>query len=161
MRVASGPDRGRALLRRALELGVTLIDTADVYGAGESELAIAEALHPYPRDLVIATKGGQTVVNGAAHPNCRPEHLRAACERSMRRLRVDTIDLYQLHNPDPGVPFEESLGTLSELKQEGKIRLIGVSNLFGEQLERALARLRPAERQMREQGFLELMADRV
>jgi pyridoxine 4-dehydrogenase len=135
----AGPDQARAVLRRALELGVTLIDTADVYGAGQSELAIADALHPYPRDLVIATKGGQTEVDGRAHPDCRPEHLRAACEDSLRRLRVDTIDLYQLHNPDPDIPLEESLGTLAELQREGKVRLLGASNLFGEQLERALA----------------------
>lgn len=135
----AGPDRARAVLRRALELGVTLIDTADVYGSGQSELAIADALHPYPRDLVVATKGGQTEVDGTARPNCRPEHLRAACEDSLRRLRLETIDLYQLHNPDPEVPLEESLGTLTELQEEGKVRRLGVSNLFGEQLERALA----------------------
>jgi pyridoxine 4-dehydrogenase len=134
----AGPGQSRAVLRRALELGVTLIDTADVYGAGQSEMAIADALHPYPDDLVIATKGGQIEVNGAAQPNGRPAHLRAACEASLRRLRLDTIDLYQLHNPDPDVPLEESLGTLLELQQEGKIRRLGVSNVFGEQLELAL-----------------------
>jgi pyridoxine 4-dehydrogenase len=134
--LASGPEAAAAVLRRALELGVTLIDTADVYGTEE---AIAEALHPYPEGVVIATKGGQTAVAGEARPDCRPEHLRAACEASLRRLRVERIDLYQLHNPDPDVPLEESLGTLVDLRDEGKVREIGVSNLFAEQLELAFA----------------------
>jgi pyridoxine 4-dehydrogenase len=133
----AGPDAARAVLRRALELGVNLIDTADVYGGGTSEEAIAHALHPYPAGLVIATKGGQTAREGKAHPDCRPEHLRAACEGSLRRLRLERIDIYQLHNPDPEVPLEESLGTLVSLQREGKIRHIGVSNFFGADLERA------------------------
>jgi len=128
-------DHYRPLLERALELGVNLIDTADVYG--NSEEAIAGALHPYPAGLVIATKGGQTLVDGQPTADGRPEYLREACERSMRRLRVDTIDLYQLHMPDPNVAIEESVGALAELKQEGKVREIGISNVFGDQLERA------------------------
>jgi pyridoxine 4-dehydrogenase len=134
----AGPEQSRAVLSRALDLGVTLIDTADVYGAGQSESAIADALHPYPSDLVIATKGGQIEVNGAAQPDCRPAHLRAACEASLRRLRLETIELYQLHNPDPNVPLEESLGALLELQREGKIRRLGISNVFGDQLDLAL-----------------------
>jgi aryl-alcohol dehydrogenase-like predicted oxidoreductase len=135
----ANPDHCRTVLRRAVELGVDLIDTADVYGNGASELMIAEALHPYPAGLVIATKGGQTVVDGKAAGDGRPEHLRAACEASLRRLRLDTIDLYQLHMPDPDVPLEESLGALAELRSEGKVREIGGSNLFGKNLERAVA----------------------
>jgi pyridoxine 4-dehydrogenase len=134
--LAAGPEPVRPLLRRALDLGVALIDTADVY---RTEGAIAEALFPYPEGLVIATKGGQVVVGGEARPDGRPEHLRAACEESLRRLRLDRIDLYQLHNPDPDVPLEESLGALVELREAGKIRHIGVSNLFREQLELALS----------------------
>lgn len=134
----AGPEGSAALLRRALELGVNLIDTADVYDDGESERMIASALHPYPGDVVIATKGGQVSVDGKPQPNGRPEHLRAACEGSLQRLRVDAIDLYQLHNPDPEVSLEESLGALVGLRDEGKIRHIGVSNLFGDVLEKAL-----------------------
>ena len=100
---------------------------------------IADALHPYPANLVIATKGGQTSADGQPVPDCRPEYLKEACERSLRALRVDTIDLYQLHNPDPGVPIVESLGALVELREAGKIRHIGVSNVFRELLEQALA----------------------
>jgi pyridoxine 4-dehydrogenase len=133
-----GPGDGRALLRRALELDVNLIDTADVYGHGASETAIADALHPYPEHLVIATKGGQISLDGAPAADGRPEHLRAACETSLRRLRLDTIPLYQLHNPDRNVPLEESLGALMELRAEGKVRQIGVSNVFDLQLLRAL-----------------------
>ena len=128
-------EHSRPLLQRALELGVNLIDTADVYG--NSENAIAEALHPYPEGLVIATKGGQTLVDGQPTGDGRPEYLREACERSLQRLRVDTIDLYQLHMPDPNVPLEESVGALDELRREGKVRQIGVSNVFGGQLELA------------------------
>jgi aryl-alcohol dehydrogenase-like predicted oxidoreductase len=135
-----GPDAGRALLRRALELGITFIDTADVYGGDNaSERLIAEALHPYPDGIVIATKGGQKSVDGQPVPDCRPEYLRHACERSMRALRLDTIDLYQLHNPDPEVPLEESLGALMQMRDEGKIRHIGVSNVFRELLDLALS----------------------
>ncbi len=128
-------EHSRPLLQRALELGVNLIDTADVYG--NSENAIAEALHPYPQDLVIATKGGQKLVDGQPTGDGRPEYLREACEGSLKRLRVDTIDLYQLHMTDPNVPLEESVGALDELRREGKVRQIGVSNVFGEQLELA------------------------
>jgi pyridoxine 4-dehydrogenase len=134
----AGPDGARALLRRALELGVNLIDTADVYGHGASETAIAESLHPYPGDLMIATKGGQIHVEGNPVPDGRPEHLRAACEASLGRLRLDTIPLYQLHSPDPNVPLEESLGCLLDLQAEGKVRMIGVSNVFAGQLEPVL-----------------------
>jgi aryl-alcohol dehydrogenase-like predicted oxidoreductase len=121
-----------------VELGVNLIDTADVYGRGASESAIADALHPYPEDLVIATKGGQISVDGKPAPDGRPEHLRAACEASLARLRLDTIPLYQLHNPDAKVPLEESLGALVELRDEGKVRMIGVSNVFADRLEAVL-----------------------
>jgi pyridoxine 4-dehydrogenase len=135
---AAQPDPCRALLLRAVELGINLIDTADVYGNGSSELMIAEALHPYPDALVIATKGGQTVVDGKPVANGRPDHLRRACEASLQRLRLDTIDLYQLHMPDPEVPLEESLGALAELRAEGKVREIGGSNLFRASLDRSL-----------------------
>jgi pyridoxine 4-dehydrogenase len=134
------PDRNeaRAVLRRAIELGVNFIDTADSYGPNVSEELIAEALHPYPDDLVIATKGG-LVRPGAGrwHPDGRPEHLREACEGSLRRLRVDQIPLYQFHRPDPAVSFEDSIGALVELKDEGKIRHIGLSNVNEDQLYRA------------------------
>jgi pyridoxine 4-dehydrogenase len=133
-----GPGDGHAVLRRAVELGVNLIDTADTYGRGASETAIAEALHPYPEDLVIATKGGQVARDGPPGSDGRPEHLRAACEASLQRLRLDTIPLYQLHHPDPDVPLVESLGALAELQAEGKVRQIGVSNVFAEQLEQVL-----------------------
>jgi pyridoxine 4-dehydrogenase len=134
---SAGSDGAAALLRRALELGVNLIDTADVYGA--SEELIAEALHPYPAGLVIATKGGQ-VSNAAGPPgaNGRPEYLRSACEASLRRLRLDAIPLYQLHNADPDVPLEESVGALADLQAEGKVRHVGVSNLRGGRLGVAL-----------------------
>src|SRR4051812_20326626 len=132
------PDTARAVLRRAVEIGVTLIDTADSYGPQVSEWLIAEALHPYPDDLVIATKGG-TVRPGAAQwvLNGRPEHLKQACEDSLRRLRLDRIDLYQLHAVDPNVPLADSLGALKELQDQGKVRHIGVSNFNARQLEEA------------------------
>jgi pyridoxine 4-dehydrogenase len=133
-------DRENALrvLRRAVELGVNLIDTADSYGPEVSELLIAEALHPYPDGLVVATKGGLLrTSSGAWRRGGRPEHLREACEGSLRRLRVDRIDLYQLHAPDPQVPFEESVGELGRLRAEGKIRHVGLSNVSVEQLRRA------------------------
>ena len=127
-----------ATLRRAVELGINLIDTADSYGPYVSEELIAEALHPYPDDLVIATKGGLTRGGPSQWaPDGRPEHLREACEGSLKRLQVDRIDLYQLHSPDRNVPYEESVGALKELQEEGKIRLIGVSNVSVEQLETA------------------------
>jgi aryl-alcohol dehydrogenase-like predicted oxidoreductase len=128
----------KRVLRRALELGINLIDTADSYGPDVSERLIAEALYPYPDELVIATKGG-LVRPGPNRwvPDGRPEHLRAACEGSLKRLRVDRIDVYQFHRPDPKVPFEESVGELVRLKDEGKIRHIGLSNVNVDQLERA------------------------
>ena len=136
------PDRNeaRAVLRRAIELGVNFIDTADSYGPNVSEELIAEALHPYPDDLVIATKGG-LVRPGAGRwdPVGRPEHLREACEGSLRRLRLDEIPLYQLHRPDRTVPLEDSIGTLVALKEEGKIRHIGLSNVNEGQLRQAQA----------------------
>jgi aryl-alcohol dehydrogenase-like predicted oxidoreductase len=132
------PDNARAVLRRAVELGVDLIDTADSYGPDVSEELIAEALAPYPPGLVIATKGGLERTGPGAWPrNGRPEHLRRACEGSLRRLRLERIDLYQLHRPDPDVPYEESVGALKELRDEGKIRHVGVSNVSVEQLEAA------------------------
>jgi aryl-alcohol dehydrogenase-like predicted oxidoreductase len=128
----------KAVLRRALELGVDFIDTADAYGPEASELVIAEALRPYPDGLVIATKGGHTRQGPSRwRPDGRPEHLRAACEGSLRRLALERIDLYQLHTVDPKVPIEESVGALDELRREGKVRLVGVSNVTLEQLERA------------------------
>jgi aryl-alcohol dehydrogenase-like predicted oxidoreductase len=123
-------DGAIAVLRRAVELEVNFIDTADSYGPNVSEELIAEALHPYPDDLVIATKGGLTRPGpGNWQPDCRPERLKKCCEDSLRRLRLDTIDLYQLHTPDPKVPFEESVGALSELRDEGKVRHVGLSNV--------------------------------
>src|SRR6516165_891444 len=134
------PDRAKAhaVLRRAVELGVNLIDTADSYGPEVSEKIIAEALHPYPAGLVIATKGGLTRSGpGQWHRNGRPAHLRKVCEESLRRLRVGRIDIYQLHAVDPSVPREESLGELVKLRSEGKIRHIGLSNVSVDQLQRA------------------------
>jgi len=134
------PDRAKAhaVLRRAVELGVNLIDTADSYGPEVSEKIIAEALHPYSAGLVIATKGGLTRSGpGQWHRNGRPAHLRKACEGSLRRLRVERIDIYQLHAVDPSVPMEESLGELVKLRSEGKIRDIGLSNVSVDQLQRA------------------------
>ncbi|HEX8859164.1 MAG TPA: aldo/keto reductase [Actinomycetes bacterium] len=131
-------DEAKAVLRRAIELGVNFIDTADSYGPEVSETLIAEALWPYPDDLVIATKGGLERTGPDRWPaNGRPEHLREACEGSLRRLKLDQIPLYQFHRPDRKVPFEDSVGTLVELRDEGKIRHIGVSNVNEEQLRRA------------------------
>jgi pyridoxine 4-dehydrogenase len=134
------PDHGKAIdtLRRAVELGVNFIDTADSYGPEVSENLIAEALYPYPDDLVIATKGGLTRPGpNRWTPDGRPEHLRSACEGSLLRLRVEQIALYQLHAPDPNVPYAESVGTIAELQKEGKIRHVGVSNVSEEQLREA------------------------
>jgi pyridoxine 4-dehydrogenase len=132
------PEECRRVLRRAVELDVNLIDTADAYGPEVSERLIAEALHPYPDDLVIATKGGLTRSGpNQWHPNGRPEHLRAACEGSMTRLRLERIELYQLHRVDPKVPLEESVGALIQLREEGKIARIGLSNVSLDQLRRA------------------------
>jgi aryl-alcohol dehydrogenase-like predicted oxidoreductase len=123
-------DEAQAVLRRAVELGVNFIDTADSYGPEVSEVLIAEALHPYPKDLVIATKGGLERTGPGEWPsNAHPDHLKAACEGSLRRLQLDEIPLYQLHRPDPRVPYADSVGALVELKDEGKIRHIGVSNV--------------------------------
>jgi pyridoxine 4-dehydrogenase len=133
-------DRAEAIrvLRRAVELGINFIDTADSYGPGVSEEIIAEALHPYPTGLVIATKGGfdrpgpnQWVENG------KPEHLKSACEGSLRRLRLDRIDLYQLHRIDPKVPAEDQLGTLKDLQAQGKIKHIGLSEVSVLQIQHA------------------------
>ena len=134
------PDRENALkvLRRATGLGVDLIDTADAYGPDTSELLIAEALYPYPKGLVIATKGGLTRPGpGEWVPNCRPEHLKQAVEGSLKRLRLERIDLYQLHTVDPKVPIEESLGALKQMQDAGKIRHIGLSNVDPEEIVRA------------------------
>jgi aryl-alcohol dehydrogenase-like predicted oxidoreductase len=131
-------DEAIRVLRRAVEQGVQLIDTADAYGPNVSEELIAEALHPYPDELVIATKGGKTRPGPGEWPeDGRPEHLRAACEGSLGRLKLEQIELYQLHAPDPKVPFEESVGTLKELRDEGKIRYVGLSNVTVAELERA------------------------
>ena len=132
------PDEARAVLRRAVELGVNLIDTADSYGPDVSENLIAEALHPYPDGLVIATKGGLRRTGPGQWPrDARPERLKECCEGSLRRLRLERIDLYQLHSPDPAVALEDSLGALKELQDEGKIRHIGISNVSLEEFERA------------------------
>ena len=134
------PDRdgAKATLRRAIELGVNFIDTADSYGPEVSETLIAEALYPYPDDLVIATKGGLERTGPGRWPtNGRPEHLRAACEGSLQRLRLDQIPLYQFHRPDPDVPLEDSIGAIVELKDAGKVRHIGVCNVTEAQLRRA------------------------
>jgi pyridoxine 4-dehydrogenase len=131
-------DEAIAVLRRAVELGVNFIDTADSYGPFVSENLIAEALHPYPDDLVIATKGGLLRTGPGRWPaDGRPEHLREACEGSLQRLRIEQIALYQLHRPDPKVPFEDSVGALVDLKNEGMIRHIGLSNVTEAQLDRA------------------------
>ena len=131
-------DEAIAVLRRAVELGVNLIDTANSYGPQVSEELIAEALYPYPEDLLIATKGGLTRTGpGRWPPDGRPENLREACEGSLRRLRLDVIELYQFHRPDPKVPYERSIAALKELQDEGKIRNIGVSNVSADQLETA------------------------
>jgi len=137
-----GPPKDRnaalAVLRRAVELEVNFIDTADSYGPYVSEELIAEALHPYPKGLVIATKGGwqRPGPNQWTH-DATPAHLREAVEGSLKRLRLDRIDVYQLHTPDPVVPFDASVETLAQLREEGKIRLIGLSNVTQEHIERA------------------------
>ena len=134
------PDREAALrvLQRAVELGVSFIDTADAYGPETNEQLIADALHPYPAGLVIATKGG--IIRPSPERwerDGRPSHLRAACEASLKRLRVDRIDLYQFHSIDPRGPLEESLGEVARLQREGKIRHVGVSNFTSGELARA------------------------
>jgi aryl-alcohol dehydrogenase-like predicted oxidoreductase len=129
---------GQKLLRRAVELGINFIDTAEAYGPGFNEELIASALHPYPEGVVIATKGG---INKPAPDDIRadgrPENLRRGCEASLQRLKLEQIDLYQLHRPDPKVPFTESVGMLATLKSEGKIRHVGLSNVTIEQIEEA------------------------
>jgi pyridoxine 4-dehydrogenase len=126
------------VLKRAVELGVDFIDTADSYGPQISEDIIAQALHPYPPRLVIATKGGLVRPGPDVwNRDARPKHLRAACEGSLRRLRLDRIDVYQLHSPDPRVPYSDSVGELVRLKEEGKIRHIGLSNVSLEELKQA------------------------
>jgi pyridoxine 4-dehydrogenase len=131
-------DQAIATLRRVVELGVNFIDTADSYGPSVSEELIAEALHPYPDDLVIATKGGLIRPGpNRWESDGHPEHLRQACEGSLRRLRLEQIPLYQFHAPDPAVPLADSLGAIAELKNEGKIRHVGVSNVSEGQLREA------------------------
>jgi aryl-alcohol dehydrogenase-like predicted oxidoreductase len=139
-----GRDRevARALVRRVVERGVTVIDTANIYGYGESEEIIAEALFPYPEDLLITTKAGFkpgkiTPGETSLPPLGRPDHIREECEKSLRRLRVDAIDLYQVHVPDPAVPYEDTVGAFADLQREGKVRHIGVSNVSPEQLAAA------------------------
>ena len=127
-----------ALLHRALELGINLLDTADSYGPEVSESLIAEALYPYPQGLVIATKGGLLRTGPGQWPmDGSPKHLREALEASLRRLRVDRIDIYQFHRPDPKVPFEDSVGEIAKMQAEGKIRHVGLSNITLDELERA------------------------
>ena len=131
-------DEAKAVLRRAVELGTNFIDTADSYGPHISEELIHEALHPYPDDLVIATKGGLERTGPGQWPaNGRPEHLLEACEGSLRRLELEQIPLYQFHRPDPTVPLEDSIGALVTLKEQGKVRHIGLSNVTEDQLRRA------------------------
>jgi pyridoxine 4-dehydrogenase len=139
---AWGPPRDRAaahgVLRRAVELGVNFIDTADSYGPEVDEVLIAEALHPYPEGVVIATKGGYVRgPHGGWNPEGHPDHLRRALEGSLKRLRIERVDLYQLHTPDSRVPFAESIGALAELQRAGKIRHIGISNVSVKQLAEA------------------------
>jgi pyridoxine 4-dehydrogenase len=132
------PASALAVLRRAVDLGVNFIDTADSYGPNVSEELIAKALAPYPKDLVIATKGGWNRPGpGQWTHDASPEHLRKAVEGSLKRLRLDRIDVYQLHTPDPVVPFDASMEALAELRAQGKIRLIGLSNVTREHIERA------------------------
>ncbi|MEM7759384.1 MAG: aldo/keto reductase, partial [Cyanobacteria bacterium P01_A01_bin.40] len=129
---------GKQLLQRAIELGVNFIDTAEAYGAGFNENIIADALYPYAESLVIATKGG---INKPAPDkilaDASPAFLRSGVEGSLQRLKLEQIDLYQLHRPDPKVPFTESIGALQELRDEGKIRHIGLSNVSVEQIQQA------------------------
>ncbi len=134
------PDRteARKVLRRAVELGVNLIDTADAYGPETNELLIAEALHPYPKGLVIATKGGNTRPGpGRWVPNGRPEYLKQCVDGSLKRLRLERLDLWQLHRVDPKVPMEDSLGAIKEMRDAGKIRHVGLSAVGPEEIERA------------------------
>src|SRR5438105_7429173 len=134
------PDRENAkkVLRRALDLGVNLIDTADAYGPETSELLIAEALHPYPKGLIIATKGGLTRPGPDSWvPNCRPDYLSQCVDKSLKRLKLERIDVYQLHTVDRKVPIEDSLGALKKAQDAGKIRHVGLSNVTTKEIERA------------------------
>lgn len=131
-------EEARKVLKRAVELGVNLIDTADAYGPETSEILIAEALHPYPKGLVIATKGGLTRPGpGKWAPNGRPDYLKGCVDASLRRLRLERIDLYQLHRVDPKVPMEDSLGAIKEMRDAGKIRHVGLSEVGPEEIARA------------------------
>jgi aryl-alcohol dehydrogenase-like predicted oxidoreductase len=131
-------DGAKKVLHKALEMGVNFIDTADAYGPETNENLIREALYPYPSDVLVATKGGH-IRDGDKNwlTDGRPEHIKESCEASMKRLGVEQIELYQLHRPDPDVPYEESIGALAELKSEGKVRHVGISNVDVEQLEAA------------------------
>lgn len=134
----ANPERAKQVLRRAVELGVNFIDTADSYGPEVSERLIAEALHPYPKDLVIATKGGLTRSGpNRWAPVGRPEYLRQCVEMSLRHLKVERIDLWQLHRIDPKVPLKESLGAIKELQNQGKIRHVGLSEISPDEIEQA------------------------
>src|SRR4029077_13405368 len=131
-------DNARNVLRRAVELGVNLIDTADAYGPEVSELLIAEALHPYPKDLVIGTKGGLTRPGrGEWVPNGRPEYLSQCVDKSLKQLKLERIDVYQLHTIDRKVPVEESVGALKAAQDAGKIRHVGLSNVMTQEIDRA------------------------
>jgi pyridoxine 4-dehydrogenase len=133
------PEAAEAVLRRVVELGINLIDTADAYGPEVNERQISSALYPYPDDLVIATKGGLVRPEPETlEPDGTPEHLREACEGSLRRLELDRIDVYQLHRPDPRVAFEDSVWALAELRDEGKIRHVGLSNVGVREIVMAL-----------------------
>ncbi len=132
-------DEARRLIRRVVDRGVNFVDTANIYGYGESEEIIAEALHPYPSDLVITTKAGYKpakILKGhiTLPPFGHPDHIREECDKSLRRLRVDVIDLYQVHTPDPQIPYEDTIGAFVQLQQAGKVRHIGLSNITAEQL---------------------------
>ncbi len=132
------PEEAKRVLHRVVELGIDLIDTADSYGPEVSENLIAEALHPYPDGLVIATKGGLRRTGPGQWPrDARPERLKECCEASLRRLKLDRIDLYQLHSPDPQVPYEDSVGALKKLQDEGKIGHVGISNVSLKELAQA------------------------
>jgi pyridoxine 4-dehydrogenase len=151
----------RKLLVRAFELGHNFFDTADSYGPGVSETLIAEALHPYPAELVIATKGGLVrPTRWAWDENGRPEHLRQALDGSLKRLRLERIDLYQFHAPDPKVPFAESVGALADLQRAGKIRHLGLSNVDVEQLN-AARRIAPIVSVQNEYNIANRKADNV
>src|SRR5947209_4215004 len=155
------PAECKRVLRRALDLGINLIDTADSYGPAVSERLIAEALRPYPPELVIATKGGlERPGPDQWTPNARPEHLRAACDGSLRRLKLERIELYQLHRIDPAVAFEDQLGTLQDLQQQGKIRHIGLSEVSVADIERARTLVRIVSVQNR-YNLVERGAERV